>query len=89
VRRWREGWRNRLDAFLALFVAEGPPDPAALAVAADGLAAALRTPLPRDVLAEHIFFPSAFRKHALHAHRLFRLVQREIPAGKHPLEGVA
>jgi hydroxymethylpyrimidine pyrophosphatase-like HAD family hydrolase len=65
VRRWRDGWQAALDAFLQVFVAEGPPDPAALAGAGAGLTALLEVPLPRGLLAEHTQIPSAFRKQDL------------------------
>jgi hydroxymethylpyrimidine pyrophosphatase-like HAD family hydrolase len=62
VRVWRDGWLAGLDAFLSVFVAGGPADPAALATAGDSLAALLRSPLPSDLQAESIYFPSAFRR---------------------------
>ena len=62
VRRWRERWQARLDVFLAIFVAPGAPDAAALTGAAAGLAELLGSPLPADLRAEHIYFPSAFRR---------------------------
>lgn len=65
VRRWRQDWQTGLDALLPFFLAEGPSDPKARADAANNLARLLQTPLPADLLAEPIYFPSAFRKHDL------------------------
>jgi hydroxymethylpyrimidine pyrophosphatase-like HAD family hydrolase len=61
VRRWRENWQAQVDVFLTLLIAEGTPDPMALADAGNGLVRLLQTPLPSDLQAEPIYFPSAFR----------------------------
>lgn len=61
VRRWRENWQAGLDLFLAVFVADKVPASTALAEAGDHLTGLLRSPLPADLQAEHIYFPSAFR----------------------------
>src|SRR5262249_1061851 len=65
VRSWRESWQASLDVFLSLFIAGGPPDPAALAAAGNSLAVLLQVPLPPDLQSEHIYFPSAFHKYDL------------------------
>lgn len=62
VRRWRKNCRAALDVFLSVFIAEGMHDPAAVVAAGRGLAAVLPLPLPCDLQAEHIYFPSAFRR---------------------------
>jgi hydroxymethylpyrimidine pyrophosphatase-like HAD family hydrolase len=61
VRRWRQSWRNRLDAFLGAFVTE-TPDTIAIADAGRSLALLLGSPLPAELQAEPIYFPSAFRR---------------------------
>jgi hydroxymethylpyrimidine pyrophosphatase-like HAD family hydrolase/adenine/guanine phosphoribosyltransferase-like PRPP-binding protein len=65
VLRWRENWQQAFERFLALFIAEESPDPKALADIGNQLTELLRTPFPADLQAEHIYFPSAFRKHDL------------------------
>jgi hydroxymethylpyrimidine pyrophosphatase-like HAD family hydrolase len=65
VRRWRECWQGGFDRFLSLFVASEAPEASLLADTASRLAESLRLPLPADLLAEHTYFPSAFRKHDL------------------------
>ena len=62
VRRWRENWQNGLDSFLAIFVAGEICDLKALAQAGNRLSSLLKDPLPSALQAEHIYFPSAFRK---------------------------
>ncbi len=78
VRRWRESLQAPLDRFLSLFIDKGTPDPIALALAGDGLAAVLRSPLPSDLRAEPIHIPSAFRKLDLTHHDLIELGRRYI-----------
>jgi hydroxymethylpyrimidine pyrophosphatase-like HAD family hydrolase len=65
ARRWKENWQGGFDAFLALFVAPETVDATALANPVRRMTESLRRPLPADLLAEHIYFPSAFRKHDL------------------------
>ena len=72
VRRWKETWRPRFEAFVSAFLAEESPGPAALAE----LGAALRLPLPADLLTRHTYFPSAFRKHDLTHHDVPALGRR-------------
>ncbi len=62
ARQWREDWQHSLDAFLSLVVAGAAADPAVVAAAGDGLARRLQSPLPAELRAEHIYFPSAFRR---------------------------
>jgi hypothetical protein len=57
VRKWRESWCARLDRFLSCFVTGGVPDETINAA----LIERLQMPLPADVRAELIYFPSAFR----------------------------
>jgi hydroxymethylpyrimidine pyrophosphatase-like HAD family hydrolase len=73
VRRWRAGWHDAFDRFLTLFVAAARPDPAGYAEAGHRLAPLLRVPLPRALLAETIYIPSAFRKHDLTHHDVLAL----------------
>jgi hydroxymethylpyrimidine pyrophosphatase-like HAD family hydrolase len=65
ARQWKESWLGGFDAFLALFIASESTDASALATVSRQLAESLRSPLPAQLLAEHIYFPSAFRKHDL------------------------
>ncbi|HEX5272250.1 MAG TPA: HAD hydrolase family protein, partial [Gemmataceae bacterium] len=76
VRRWREAWVAALEPFLPAFLGEGAPDTSVLAAAARGLADALRSPLPDDLLGQNGYFPSAFRKHDLTHHDVSALGRR-------------
>jgi hydroxymethylpyrimidine pyrophosphatase-like HAD family hydrolase len=62
VRQWRESFGTRLDAFLTFLVTGGTPEAGGLAEARQALAPLLQAPLPSDLEAEHIYFPSAFRR---------------------------
>jgi hydroxymethylpyrimidine pyrophosphatase-like HAD family hydrolase len=65
ARRWRESWQGGFNDFLSLFVASAAPEASLLTHTVSRLAESLRLPLPADLLAEHTYFPSAFRKHDL------------------------
>jgi hydroxymethylpyrimidine pyrophosphatase-like HAD family hydrolase len=65
IRCWRDQWQQSLDAFLSLFIDPQLSTPTALADAGARLAELLTTPLPATLHGEHIYFPSAFRKHDL------------------------
>jgi hydroxymethylpyrimidine pyrophosphatase-like HAD family hydrolase len=58
VQKWREKWCARLDEFLSTFVAGGVPEEAIRSALIDPL----QMPLPAEVRAEPIYFPSAFRR---------------------------
>jgi hydroxymethylpyrimidine pyrophosphatase-like HAD family hydrolase len=73
ARGWRERWLPALDAFLSVMVSGEAPDPTALAEAGRGLGELLRSPLPAELQAEHISFPSAFRRLDLTHHDLLTL----------------
>jgi hydroxymethylpyrimidine pyrophosphatase-like HAD family hydrolase len=62
ARRWRERWLASLDQFLRSFIGVETLDPSVVARAGNSLALLLQSPLPVDLQAEHIYFPSAFRR---------------------------
>ena len=62
VRRWRNDWLAGLNDFLAVVVAGDTSEPTAFAEAGAKLALLLRSALPRDLQAERLAIPSAFRR---------------------------